>query len=136
MRSRNAFASRLRRIAAAAAILVVVSDCGSNHTVLMQPTPLPGVGFGVTITGVLPASITSSSAPQTIIVAGTNFQNGLKLAVAYGSGGGVTVTSIEATAVTSTSFQASVVFASSGAYSLVASNPDSSSSGPFMLAVK
>jgi len=124
-------------LCAGAALLVVLAiDCGSNHTVLMQPTPLPGVGFGVTISGVLPASIASSSAPQTITVAGTNFQNGLKLAVAYGSGGGLTVTSHEAMAVTATSFQASVVFASAGAYSLVVSNPDSSSSSPFMLAVK
>jgi hypothetical protein len=117
-------------------VLVVAADCGREHTMMMQPTPLPGVGFGVTITGVLPASITSGSAPQMITVAGTNFQNGLKLLISFGSGTTLTVTTVDAISVTSASFQASVTFAAAGAYSLIATNPDSTSSGPFMVAVK
>jgi len=117
-------------------VLVVAADCGREHTMMMQPTPLPGVGFGVTITGVLPASITSGSAPQMITVAGTNFQNGLKLLISFGSGTTLTVTTVDAISVTSASFQANVTFASGGAYSLIATNPDSTSSGPFMVAVK
>jgi len=131
--SRTAFAG-VRHLLGAALLVSAVS-CGS-HPVVMQPTPLPGVGFGVTITGVLPASITSSSAPQTIMVAGTNFQSGLKLLLSFGSGTGLSITSVDATAVTSASFQATVMFANAGAYSLVATNPDSSMSSPFMVAVK
>lgn len=137
VRSRAAFVLLQRlRLAAAAVVVAGACDCGSGHTVLMQPTPLPGVGFGVTITGVLPASITSSSSPQMITVAGTNFQSGMKMLVSFGSGNVVTVTSVDTTVMTSTSFQANVTFANAGAYSLVVSNPDSSSSSPFMVAVK
>ncbi len=136
MGSRTAFVSRrLLRLAVAAAVVFTLTDCG-NHTTTMPPTPSPTTGFGVTISGVLPVSITASSAPQTITVAGTNFQAGVKLVIGFSIGGGTTLTVVESTASTSVSFQASVVFASTGVYGLTATNPDSTSSSPYMVTVK
>ena len=137
MRSRHAFVPvRLFLLAAAAVIVSAVAGCDKNHTTTMPPTPSPTTGFGVTISGVLPASIVASSAVQTITVAGTNFQAGVKLGVTFSVGNNTTLTMVDSISSTSTSFQANVIFASAGVYGLMAMNPDLTSSGPFMVAVK
>lgn len=83
-----------------------------------------------------PRSPHPSEAPQLLTIRGTTFLAGLSLSVAAPDGRTVNYAGAAIRARNETSFQVSVVLAAPGAYTLIATNPDRSTSDPFVLKVQ
>src|SRR5579862_104923 len=88
------------------------------------------------VVGLSPRSPTAGGDPQSVYVAGINFQSGLSVAVT--SPGGA-VTTLDPSAIvfgSPTMFRMTVTLPDTGSYSLQVTNPSSQSSDPFAFTVK
>ena len=88
-----------------------------------------------TIASVTPRAPLPNATPQVITITGTNFLAGVSLSLRLPGGGKLNYAGPEIRERRDTSFQVSVVLAAAGAYTLTATNPDGSTSEPFVVTV-
>jgi len=88
------------------------------------------------ISSVAPASLMAKPEPQLLTITGSNFLPGVSLNVAEPDGRKLTIGGTGILARRETSFQVSLTLAAPGAYTLTATNPDRSTSDPFVVKVQ
>ena len=125
MHSRSWLGSRIALILTIAAVAVASTSAMQQH-----PTSTP------TIMSTAPQSPAAGPKAQIVTINGKEFMEGLTLAIHDPAGGTVVLRDKSILARQATSFQVSAVFATSGNYSLVVTNPDGGTSQAFVVTAK
>jgi hypothetical protein len=110
------------------AIAVAVIALGTVQSTRGQTRVL-----GPAISAVAPQAPSRSATAQVLTITGVNLWAGLSLTVVEPDGRKVYYTGVAIQERRDTSFKVSVVLASTGAYTLIVTNPDGATSDPFVL---